>query len=232
MPLTQLSEICDKQFFTHLSGMYQPGDIIAGFLDTYSDELAVHFLVNYSKMPIMEGLVGRSDQYKLVYARFGKSLLELAKTLYQEYNPLHNVDVTEVESNEGSDTHTYSGTDTTTLVRQHTGTEYEQTENSALTSGSTYDNTNVADMKPISKTTHEFTTEQGTDSTGESTVEYGKELEMEYGRETTKTRKGNVGVMPTQDLLTLEYYTRMRITLFSAVVRACCETLASGVWED
>ena len=104
--------------------------------------------------------------------------------------------------------------------------------NSALTSGSTYDDTVEAHMKPISKTEHEFKTEQTSDNDAVATTEYGKNLEMEYGREITKTKAGNIGVMPTQNLLELEYYTRLRMTLFDAVVRACCNTLGCGVWED
>lgn len=231
MSRRMMSDVCDEAFFTALTQAFPPGSAIAGFLTEYYKELAVHFIVNYSKLPVLDYLPeeGLAD---IVAARYGHSLERIGLALYQSYNPLHNTDVEEKETNEGSDNHHYTGTDTNRLQRNHTKTEYAQISNSSLTSGSTYDDTIVDNMKPISKTEHEFETEQTTDNDGVATTEYGKSLEMEYGREVTRTKAGNIGVMATQTLLEMEYYTRLRMTLFDAVVRACCNTLGCGVWED
>lgn len=231
MSRRMMSDVCDEAFFIALNQAFPPGSAISGFLTEYYKELAVHFIVNYSKLPVLEYLP-EEGLANIVAARYGHSLERIGLALYQEYNPLHNTDVEERETNDGSDNHHYTGTDTNRVQRNHTKTNYDQLTNSALTSGSTYDDTAEDHMKPISKTEHEFLTEQTSDNDGVATTEYGKNLEMEYGREVTKTKAGNIGVMPTQNLLELEYYTRLRMTLFDAVVRACCNTLGCGVWED
>lgn len=226
-----MSDVCTQEFFESLAMRFDPDAKCRTFLTNNASSLAIHMQINYNKLPVMNGLPSSGlDAY--VFSRYGFNLERIAEALFQLYNPLHNTDVEEKETNDGSDNHHYTGADTSRVQRAHSETEYEQTTNSALTSGSTYDDTVVDNMKPISKTEHEFKTKQTTDNDGVSTLEFGKNLEMEYGREITKTKKGNIGVMPTQNLLQLEYYTRMRMTLFEAIVRACCNTFGCGVWGD
>ena len=226
----RLSDVCDSTFFEHLAMCFDPDEICRSFINTNANELANYMNMEFYYLPAMDRIP--DDPYKVVGARYARSLERIAIALTKVYNPLHNVDVTETETNDGSDSHSYSGTDTTTLVNVFSKTDYSQTTNEALTSGSTFDNTNESQMKPLSKTHHDFSTTQSTQSNGKSTLGYGKELTMEYGREVEKTRKGNIGVMPTQNLLQLEYNTRLRMTLFDAIVRACVNTLGSGVWGD
>lgn len=234
MAQIMLSDICTSTFFTNMSGMFTPDTPIAGFLSAYADELALNMSVNYSKLPALDGYDPRinNNLYKLVVARYGRALERIALAMNQIYNPLHNYDMHEEVTNDGEDNHTYGGTDTTDITNAEQHTDYSSTVNSSLTSGSTYDNTIVTDMKPISKTEHELTTD--TDVTGSSTteMEYGKTLKMEFGRTVETDRSGNIGTTPTQRLLEMEYYTRIRLTLFDAVVRACCNTLGCGVWSD
>lgn len=227
-----VGDICTENFFILLSQKFQAGSVIRLFIADNSYELASHMKYNYSMLPSIKGMGDDANIHKLVYARFGKSLERIATALTDLYNPLHNTDVEEHEENSGEDTHNYGGSDVTTLTRSHQTTDYSQTSNSALTSGSTYDDTNEANMKPISKTTHEFVTNTEVDATGETGIDYGKSLTMGYGREVTKTKKGNIGVMPTQQLMELEYYDRFRLILFEAIVRACTTTISSGVWEE
>lgn len=231
MSQRMLSDVCDYQFFVSMSAAFPPPSAISSFLTEHADELASYCLVNYSKLPVLDNLPD-DDLYLLVVARYGYSLERIGLAITQIYNPLHNVDVTETETNSGTDTHTYGGTDTSTVTRTSQGVHYEQLMNESLTSGSTFDDTAVANMKPISKTNHDFETQQDTNSLGLSDIEYGKTLDMDYGRQIDKTKKGNIGVMPTQHLIELEYNLRMRLTLFDAIVRACTNTLGSGVWED
>lgn len=226
-----MSDVCTQAFFENLAMRFDPDAKCRTFLTNNASSLAMHMQINYNKLPVMDGLPS-SGLEAYVFSRYGFNLERIAEALFQLYNPLYNTDVTENETNRGRDTHHYSGADTSRVQRAHSKTEYEQTKNTAVTSGSTYDDTNVDNMKPISKTKHEFKTEQTTDSDGVSTLEFGKELAMDYGRAIDKTKKGNIGVMPTQNLLQLEYYTRMRMTLFEAIVRACCNTFGCGVWGD
>lgn len=234
MSQQMLSDICNAAFFNNMSVMFDLSSPISGFLADYADELALHMKVYFNKLPVMEDLpkIYGTKLYKLVVARYGKSLERIAVALNQVYNPLHNYDMHEDVTNDGEDNHEYGGSDTTDVTNAEQHTDYSTTVNSSLTSGSTYDNTIVDDMKPISKTEHELTTD--TDVTGSSSSEigYGKTLKMEYGRTIATDRKGNIGTTPTQKLLEMEYYTRMRLTLFDAVVRACCNSLGCGVWSD
>lgn len=234
MSQQMLSDICDATFFNNMSAMFTVSSPISGFLAEYANELALHMKVYFNKLPVMEDLpkIYGAELYKLVVARYGVSLERIAVALNQEYNPLHNYDMHEDVENTGEDNHTYSGEDTTNVTDAQQHTDYSTTVNSSLTSGSTYDNTVVNDMKPISKTEHELTTETDVNGSSSSEIEYGKKLRMEYGRTIATDRKGNIGTMPTQKLLEMEYYARIRLTLFDAVVRACCNSLGCGVWSD
>lgn len=226
----RLSEVCNTEFFEHLAMTFDPDSICRTFLNENAIDLANYMDMEYYYIQAMSRLP--EDPYKVVGSRYSHSLERIAIALNKIYNPLHNVDVTETEDTSGADTHTYSGEDTNTVTNARTDTNYEQQTNSSLTSGSTFDDTAEANMKPISKTEHEFSTKQDSTTNGTTTMEFGKKLTMGYGRGVEKTRQGNIGVMPTQNLLQLEYNTRLRMTLFDAIIRACVSTLGSGVWED
>lgn len=226
----RLSEVCNTEFFEHLAMCFAPDEICRTFLNNNAGDIADYMNMEYYYLQALDRLP--EEPYRVVGSRYARSLERIAIALTKIYNPLHNVDVTETEDTSGADTHTYSGEDTNTVTNARTDTNYEQQTNSSLTSGSTFDDTAEANMKPISKTEHEFSTRQDSTTNGTATTEFGKELTMGYGRSVEKTRQGNIGVMPTQNLLQLEYNTRLRMTLFDAIIRACVSTLGSGVWED
>lgn len=231
MSNVMLGDYCNEQFFNQLASQFDSESTVGNFIADNAQHLAYHMKAFFKTLPIIFEY-GEYEAPILVYSRFSTSLERIAIALTRQYNPLHNVDVTETETNSGTDSHTYGGTDTTTLTRSSQGIHYEQLKNESLTSGSTFDDTDESNMKPISKTEHDFETQQNTNSSGLADVEYGKTLDMEYGRQIDKTKQGNIGVMPTQNLLQLEYNTRFRMTLFDAVVRAVVTTLSCGVWED
>lgn len=226
-----LSEVCDEGFFLSMSTLFDNDSIVRAFLQTEYVSLGQHMYSFFNKLPMMDG-IDEETANVLVYARFSTSLERIAIALTRQYNPLHNVDVTESETNSGTDSHTYGGYDTANVTKNSQGVNYEQEENSSLTSSSTFDNTSADDMKPVSKTEHKFKTKQITNGSSSSNVGYGKTLSMGYGRQIETTKQGNIGVMPTQNLLQLEYNTRFRMTLFDAVIRATVTTLSCGVWED
>ena len=234
MSQQMLSDICDATFFNNMSAMFTLSSPIASFLAEYANELALHMKVYFNKLPVMEDLpkIYGTQLYKLVVARYGKSLERIAVALNQVYNPLHNYDMNENVVNAGGDGHIYGGIDSTNVTQAQQHTDYTSTVNSSLTSGSTYDNTNVAEMKPISKTQHELNTDTDVNGSSSTIIGYGKTLTMNYGRIIATDRSGNIGTTATQKLLEMEYYTRMRLTLFDAVVRACCNSLGCGVWSD
>ena len=131
------------------------------------------------------------------------------------YNPIWNVDGTEVTEEErdltqtdtGSDTYTDSGSDTTTK----TGNDTVTSEGTTTTEGDIYGIDSV-DGAPANKTT------VTPDLTDETT--YNTTTELEHGKVTTndkdlthtdagtvtvtKTRTGNIGVTKTQELLTAD----------------------------
>ena len=231
MSNVMLGDYCNEQFFDLLAAQFDSESIVGNFIADNAQHLAYHMKAFFATLPIIFEY-GEYEAPILVYSRFSTSLERIAIALTRQYNPLHNVDVTETETNSGTDTHTYGGTDTSTLSRSSQGVHYEQLKNESLTSGSTFDDTDVSNMKPISKTEHDFETQQNTNSSASTDLEYGKTLDMDYGRQIDKTKQGNIGVMPTQNLLQLEYNTRFRMTLFDAVVRAVVTSLSCGVWED
>lgn len=233
MSQTMLSEFCNEAFFLtlleYIDSVTQP--LIYSFIENEADSLGAFMEAEYRSLPVIYDY-SKVEAAKLLVSRYSSSLERIATALTKVYNPLHNVDVTESEANSGKDSHKYGGSDESQILESYDHTSYEQDRNMATTSGSTYDNTNEAEMKPISKTNHLFDTQSTREMTMHTGTEYGKTLEMEYGREIAKTRKGNIGVMPTQNLVQLEYYTRIRMTLFDAVIRATVSTLGSGVWSD
>ena len=233
MSRTMLSEFCNEAFFLtlleYIDSISQPN--IYSFIQNEADSLGAFMEAEYKSLPIIYDY-SKVEAAKLLVSRYSNSLERIALALTRSYNPLHNVDVEESERNSGSDSHEYGGSDESRILENYGHSTYEQDRNSSTTTGSTYDNTNEAQMKPISKTTRLFDTQTTTEMTAHTDTEYGKKLEMSYGREILKTRKGNIGVMPTQNLLQLEYYTRIRMTLFDAVIRATVNTLGSGVWSD
>lgn len=231
MSNVMLSEVCDAAFFNSMSSLFDESSIVRAFLQNEYESLGAHMGAFFNKLPMMDG-IDPVFANVLVYSRFSTSLERIAIALTKQYNPLHNVDVTENESNSGTDTHTYSGSDSTSVTNVRTVTNYEQMTNSSLTSSSTFDNTLVDEMKPVSKTEHKFKTQQGSTTNGSTATQFGKGLSMGYGREIERTKQGNIGVMPTQNLLQLEYNTRFRMTLFDAIIRATVTTLSCGVWED
>lgn len=231
MSNVMLGDYCNEQFFNQLASQFDSESTVGNFIADNAQHLAYHMQAFFKTLPIIFEY-GEYEAPILVYSRFSTSLERIAIALTRQYNPLHNVDVTETETNSGTDTHTYSGTDTNSVTNVATRTNYEQLTNSSLTSGSTFDDTVEANMKPISKTEHKFKTQQDATTNGTATTQFGKGLTMGYGRSVETTKQGNIGVMPTQNLLQLEYNTRFRMTLFDAVVRAVVTTLSCGVWED
>lgn len=154
---------------------------------------------------------------------------DLEKTLYYEYNPIWNVDGTEIEEralnnlhkrtgtdtvkasgkdaveNSGSDTVANSGTDTTTRtgnvtnIREVVG--YNES-NYAPAEKNTETYNNVADA-----TVHGL--EQETTYGGKNETTYGRQDQTTYNTTDdiddtgtiTRTRQGNIGVTKTQDLI-------------------------------
>lgn len=233
MSQTMLSEFCNEAFFItllqYIDSETQP--IIYSFIENEADSLGAFMEAEYRSLPLIYDY-STVEAAKLLVSRYSSSLERIAIALTKVYNPLHNVEVMENETNIGSDSHTYGGTDTNSITRASQDTHYYQNNNSSLTSGSTYDDTVQDNMKPISKTKHELETWQTVSGSSSSETGYGKTLTMSYGRGIIRSKNGNIGVMPTQNLLQLEYYTRFRMTLFDAVIRATVNTLGSGVWSD
>lgn len=210
-----LTDVANTTFFNALANAFPvptPGEnSIKQFIGAEVENLALHVQLNYPNLKLLSTITEDMTESTLanyVYGRFGISLQKIYLALYTQYDALANTSVTETEAATGQDTVSKTGTDTSTVTNS-TSTHY----------ATTFDNPSLE--RETGKTE--------TDSTG--TVDYGSTNTLGYGKTVTKTKNGNIGVMPTQDLVRLEYETRMRYRIFDAIITCVCICLSSGVWE-
>lgn len=204
-----LEDICDMAFFEALGDQLRaPAGM---FIITNEQFLVLHMLVNYGKLKALDTFDNKSNTFIGTYVgkRFAISLEKIYATLTANYDPLANTSVVETEEKDGEDKNTRGGTDTSTVL-----------SSISTHSATTFDN----------PTTENETGK--TSSTGSSKVDYGRTDTMEYDTVVTKRKDGNIGVMPTQQLLELEVDMRIRRTFFEAIATCVCIALSSGVWED
>lgn len=210
MSRVMITDITTVEFFRQL------GDAIGGdagtFINTCAGALNLHFLTHFAglyALPAFETTSVMTDEIRARYCayRFGLSAQKVYEALNKEYDPLANTSVTETETNGGSDVASRTGTDT----------------NSILSSQSTHYSTTFD--SPTEKETGR------TDSSGSGSTTYGRVDTIEHGKEVTKTKDGNIGVMPTQELLKMEYLTRIKLTMFEFLSVTICMCFSAGVWE-
>lgn len=210
MSKPMMTDITTVEFFQQL------GNAIGGdagtFINTCAGALNLHFLTHFAGLYALPAFATTSvmtDEIRARYCayRFGLSAQKVFEALNQEYDPLANTSVTETEKNDGSDVARRSGTDTNSVTSSQS-THYATTFDS-----------------PTEKETGR------TNSTGSGNVTYGRVDTLEHGKEVTKTKDGNIGVMPTQDLLRSEFYTRIRMTMFEFLSVTICMCFSAGVWE-
>lgn len=210
MSRVKITDITTVEFFQQL------GDAIGGdagtFINTCAGALNLHFLTHFAglyALPAFETTSVMTDEIRARYCayRFGLSAQKVYEALNKEYDPLANTSVTETEMNDGSDVARRTGTDTNSVISSQS-THYATTFDS-----------------PTEKETGK------TSSSGSGSVTYGRVDTIEHGKEVTKTKDGNIGVMPTQELLKMEYLTRIKLTMFEFLSVTICMCFSAGVWE-
>lgn len=204
-----LEQICDMSFFEALGDQIQAP---AGqFIIANEQMLVLHMLVNYSGLKALEGFDDKTNTFIGTYVgkRFAASLEKIYAALTATYDPLANTSVVETEVKDGEDKNTRGGRDDSSV-----------TDSTTLHYSTTFDDPSTE--KETGKT----------ESTSKGKVEYGRTDTIEYDTTVTKHKDGNIGVMPTQQLLEMEVDMRIRRTFFDVIATCVCLALSSGVWED
>lgn len=203
-----MSELCSESFFTYLGTIIQ--EPLGSFIRLQAKYLNLHMTIHYPDLLVLKNVEDKDpdDLATYVNARFGTSMAKVYAALTAEYDPLANTSVTETEVHTGSDTNRRTGTDTTSQTGHNT-THYS----------TSFDE--PSDEKETGKTTF----------SGTGSVQYGRTDTLEHGESVTKTKDGNIGVMPTQDLVKLEYYNRIKMTMFEFITTCLCICFSSQVWR-
>lgn len=204
-----LEQICDMSFFEALGDQVRAS---AGqFIIANEQMLVLHILVNYSGLKALEGFDDKSNTFIGTYVgkRFAASLEKIYAALTATYDPLANTSVVETEEKDGEDKNTRGGRDDSSVTNSRT-----------LHYSTTFDDPSTE--KETGKT----------ESTSTGKVEYGRTDTVKYDTTVTKHKDGNIGVMPTQQLLEMEVDMRIRRTFFDVIATCVCLALSSGVWKD
>ena len=208
MATVKLTDICDNAFFTAMASAI--GGTAGNYIETQKANLVMHIIVNYAGLLSVDSFSTSSTTQAGAYVgrMYAVSLQKIFDALNKQYDPLANTDVVETEEKDGQDKNTRGGTDTSTVV------------NSLSThSATTFDSSN---QKPTGKT----------ESSGTSTLGYGRTDTLEYDTTITRRKSGNIGVMSTQELLDKEYDIRIRRTFFEAITTCIVVSLSLGLWES
>lgn len=208
MATVKLTDICDAAFFTAM------GSAISGtagaYIESNKTALVMHIIVNYSGLLSVDSFSTSTTSQAGDYVgrMYALSLQKIFDALNKQYDPLANTDVVETEEKDGQDKNTRGGTDTSTVV-----------SSLSTHSATTFDSST---QNPTGQT----------ESSGSSTMEYGRTDTLEYDTTITRRKSGNIGVMSTQELLGKEYDIRIRRTFFEAITTCIVVSLSLGLWES
>lgn len=208
MATVKLTDICDAAFFTAMGGAI--GGTAGAYIESNKNDLVMHIIVNYSGLLSVDSFSTSSTSQAGAYIgrMYAVSLQKIFDALKKQYDPLANTDVVETEEKDGQDKNTRGGTDTSTVVSSlstHSATTFDSSA-----------------QHPTGQT----------ESSGTSTLGYGRTDTLEYDTTVTRRKSGNIGVMSTQELLDKEYDIRIRRTFFEAITTCIVVSLSLGLWES
>lgn len=208
MATVKLTDLCDNSFFTAMAAAVS--GTAGTYIETNKADLVMHIIVNYSGLLSVDSFSTSTTSQAGAYIgrMYALSLQKIYDALTKQYDPLANTEVVETEEKDGSDTNRRGGTDTSTVV---------------------------SSLSTHSATTFDSSTQQPTgqtSSSGSSTMGYNSTNTLEYDTTITRTKKGNIGVMATQELLDKEFDIRLRRTFFEAITTCIVVSLSLGLWED
>lgn len=243
-----VTEILTQEVIQQFCGNVAWSESIAPFMTSIADSLYLNILMNFDKL------------YAIDYSNYAPSFLAsyLFQTVHLEiervyqaliypYKPYFNYYRNIVEENSGNDLHTYDGSDETTLSGSdnYDGSYNETTNQKTIKPtedvlyNSTYDDTNIATMKPTTKSIENYEIQNAVGANYNdditygkvSTLEYGKTLDMEYGRRVDTTIEGLNGLFSFQDLARKEIILRMHYNLFDIIVQLLIKNISLGIWD-
>lgn len=253
--MKKMAEICTVNFFNELGvqikldgtfGDSEWAENCGQFIQDYKLQLYNHILLHYN-MDAMEIEEYTPNDYaqKYFYPLYGRELIRVYHTLFIDYNPLANTDVTTSESynDTSSNTRTYDSSYDRTGIDSVVASgednhNYETEENTTEDKLTTYDDT--ANYNPTAKS------EQS--DKGNSKTEYGKTLTSNYGsgeahsgtdsdegaKEYSRDihRVGNIGITSNQRLLEQELSLRAKNSFIDYLVSFLVSVFSTGTWTD
>lgn len=207
MMAVKLTDICDNAFFTTFG--FAVGGDAGAYITSNLTSLVIYIKLKFDGLIATNVFVGSVAQPGAIVGRkYATSLNKIYNALVANYDPLANTDVVETEEKDGKDKNTRGGTDTSTVV-----------SSLSTHSATTFDS---GTQKPTGQT----------DSSGTSTIGYGRTDTLEYDTTITRRKSGNIGVMSTQELLEREYNLRLKYTFYDAIAKCIVKELSLGIWES
>lgn len=243
-----VTEILTQEVIHEFCSINTWSEAIAPFMSSIADPLYLNITMNFDKLYAMDfSSYHASFLGAYLFQTVHLEIERVYQALIYPYKPYFNYYRNIVEENSGSDTHTYSGTDSEETSGQdgYTGSYNETTNQRTLTPtedmlyNSTYDDTNVATMKPTAKTTENYDVQKAIGSNYNDTTTYGKTtdttfgkvLDMDFGRRVDTTIEGLNGLFSFQDLAKKEIILRMHYNLFDLIVQLIIKNVSLGVWD-
>lgn len=217
-----MSSIWNEGAFRNLgSNLTAQNFSVGDYISTNSSRLAtmVYFYYNFEVLNELQS-ANLEDFYSMVALMYGDEWQKLYDLYNAEYNPLANKDLVETEKISGSDT--LKRDDTLTA---HGDSNFQRNDESSASQSTTYDKLNYV---PTTKVTNTGGSE--THSDGNSSLD--RTDKTTYGKMTEFTSKGNIGVMPTQDLFDREVELRLTKHLEDIILSCVVDSTISGVFTD
>jgi len=223
-------------------------EAIVPFMTSIADPLYLYIAMNFDKLYAMDfSSYHASFLGAYLFQTVHLEIERVYQALIYPYKPYFNYYRSIVEENSGSDKHTYSGTDSegTSGEDKYNGSYNETTNQKTLKPtqdmlyNSTYDDTNVATMKPTAKTTEDYDVQKAVGTNYKEATTYGKTtsttfgktLDMDFGRRVDTTIEGLNGLFSFQDLAKKEIILRMHYNLFDLIVQLIVKNVSLGVWD-
>lgn len=214
------------------SGQVSDVNFTSDYQDLFN-EYDRYFVKHYGEMSIdlessdMEDVV--SEWYSENYGVFAVYLQNWARLYYAlslQYNPLYNVD--------GTETHLYGQHEEefTEGQRQHIEGAKQNTIGSRTDTSTNYSvSYDAATEKEDGKTEDVSGQQINNEATYTNTDTHAKDVSLSKTHTDTVTRKGNIGVTKSTDLLRDEFRLRMEKAFFDVVFKTIIEEIGA-YWED
>lgn len=243
-----VTEILTQELIQEFCSNVAWSEAISPFMTSIADLLYLNITMNYDKLYALDfSSYHPSFLGAYLFQTIHLEIERIYQALIYPYKPYFNYYRNIVEENSGNDLHTYDGSDSEAVSGQdgYTGSYNETTNQKTVKPtvdmlyNSTYDDTNIATMKPTTKSTEDYEIQNAVGANYNDTTKYGKTttttfgktLDMEFGRRVDTTIEGLNGLFSFQDLARKEIILRMHYNLFDLIVQLLIKNVSLGVWD-